>query len=99
MYQQSLRLIADLGLERYVHEVGFVRELVPWYSNADVFVYASVFDGFGLPPLEAMACGAPTVVSNGGSLPEVVGSAAVVVAEPDPEDLAMGSRRSWGARG
>jgi glycosyltransferase involved in cell wall biosynthesis len=54
------------------------------YSAASVFVYPSFYEGFGLPPLEAMACGTPTVVSNATSLPEVVGSAAWTV---DPEDV------------
>jgi glycosyltransferase involved in cell wall biosynthesis len=53
------------------------------YSAAAVFVYPSFYEGFGLPPLEAMACGTPTVVSNATSLPEVVGSAAWTV---DPDD-------------
>jgi glycosyltransferase involved in cell wall biosynthesis len=55
------------------------------YSMADVFVFPSTFEGFGLPPLEAMACGCPTVISRATSLPEVVGDAAVLC---DPSDAA-----------
>jgi glycosyltransferase involved in cell wall biosynthesis len=54
------------------------------YSGASVFVFPSLYEGFGLDPLEAMACGAPVVCSNRTSLPEVVGDAALTV---DPEDL------------
>jgi glycosyltransferase involved in cell wall biosynthesis len=53
------------------------------YGCADAFVFASLYEGFGLPPLEAMACGVPTVVSNRTSLPEVVGDASVLI---DPSD-------------
>lgn len=54
------------------------------YNLAEVFVYPSFFEGFGLPPLEAMACGVPTIVSNKSSLSEVVGSAAIMV---DPQNV------------
>lgn len=59
-------------------------QLACLYSLADVFVYPSVYEGFGLPPLEAMQCGAPVIVSNTSSLPEVVGSAARLV---DPRSI------------
>ena len=52
-------------------------DLVALYSGTDVFVFPSLYEGFGLPPLEAMACGAPVVVSNAASIPEVVGEAGV----------------------
>ncbi|MCX6730146.1 MAG: glycosyltransferase family 1 protein [Candidatus Portnoybacteria bacterium] len=54
------------------------------YNLAKIFVYPSFFEGFGLPPLEAMACGVPTIVSNKSSLPEVVGSSAIMI---DPQNL------------
>jgi glycosyltransferase involved in cell wall biosynthesis len=54
------------------------------YNLADVFVYPSFFEGFGLPPLEAMACGVPTVVSHKSSLPEVVGDSAIMI---DPQNV------------
>ena len=57
-----------------------------FYSYADVFVYPSLREGFGISPLEAMACGAPVISSNGGSLPEVLGNAGVLF---DPEDGGM----------
>jgi glycosyltransferase involved in cell wall biosynthesis len=65
----------------YVSQV----ELPLWYNAAEALAYPSLYEGFGLPPLEAMACGTPVVVSNVSSLPEVVGSAAPAV---DPRDAA-----------
>ena len=59
-------------------------DLAPLYSNADVFIYPSLYEGFGLPPLEAMQCGTPVVTSNTSSLPEVVGDAGFMV---DPHDV------------
>ncbi len=79
--------VAELGLADSVVFPGFVpaAELPWWYRAADVFVYPSLFEGFGLPVLEAMACGAATITSRTSSLPEVAGEAAVLV---DPEDTA-----------
>lgn len=72
-----------------VRLLGFVREedLPVLYSLADAFAYPSVYEGFGLPPLEAMACGTPTVVSSASCLPEVVGDGAVVVPVGDGRAL------------
>lgn len=58
------------------------------YSGAELFVFPSLYEGFGLPPLEAMACGVPVVCSNAASLPEVVGDAALLVEAADIESLA-----------
>ncbi len=63
-------------------------ELPDWFRAADLFVYPSRYEGFGLPPLEAMACGIPVVTSNASSLPEVVGDAALVVSPDDTSGLA-----------
>jgi glycosyltransferase involved in cell wall biosynthesis len=63
-------------------------DLVALYNAADIFVSPSLFEGFGLPPLEAMACGTPVVTSNTTSLPEVVGDAALMVNPLDAEELA-----------
>ena len=75
-----------LGLEREVIFAGYVDEdeLPAWYNAADLFVYPSLYEGFGLPPLEAMACGCPVITSNTSSLPEVVGDAGIMV---DPHDV------------
>ena len=61
------------------------RWLPALYGGAELFLLASLYEGFGLPPLEAMACGTPAVVSPGGSLPEVVGDAAIIVRDYDPD--------------
>jgi glycosyltransferase involved in cell wall biosynthesis len=73
-----------------IHFVGFVgdEELPALYSAADVFAFPSLYEGFGLPPLEAMACGTPVVVSKSSSLPEVVGDAGLQVDPHDAESLA-----------
>ena len=75
-----------LALERHVHFSGYVPEadLPALYSGAEAFVFPSLYEGFGLPPLEAMACGTPVIASNTSSLPEVVGDAAILV---DPLDV------------
>lgn len=69
---------------------GFIKEedKPALYNLASVFVYPSFFEGFGFPPLEAMACGTPTIVSNNSSLPEVVGEAALMVDSYNLDELA-----------
>jgi glycosyltransferase involved in cell wall biosynthesis len=63
-------------------------EILSLYEGADIFVYPSLYEGFGLPVLEAMACGCPVIVSNISSLREVVGEAGVLVDPYDVEALA-----------
>lgn len=63
-------------------------ELAQLYSNASVFVYPSLYEGFGLPPLEAMQCGCPVITSNVSSLPEVVGSAGITIEPTNANALA-----------
>jgi glycosyltransferase involved in cell wall biosynthesis len=58
------------------------------YGRADVFVYPSLFEGFGLPCLEAMACGCPVVTSNTTSLPEVVGDTGILIDPLNPQEIA-----------
>jgi len=71
--------------------VGYVpdSDLLSLYAQADVFVYPSLYEGFGLPVLEAMACGCPVITSNVSSLPEVVGEAALLVDPYDVDALAQ----------
>ena len=86
------RTVERLGLADRTVFPGFVDEqdLPVLYSLADVFAFPSLYEGFGLPPLEAMACGTPVVTSNRGSLPEVVGDAAVIVDPDDSRQIAQG---------
>lgn len=79
------RTLDDLNLGDRVRLTGFVsdRELGAWYSGADLFVFPSLYEGFGLPTVEAMQCGAPLLVSNTSCFPEVVGDAGVLVSPTD----------------
>lgn len=78
-------LVDKLNLSSDVIRTGYVsnEELPLWYNASEVFVYPSVYEGFGIPVLEAMACGRPTIVSDGSSLPEVVGSCGILVPPVD----------------
>jgi glycosyltransferase involved in cell wall biosynthesis len=85
-YESVFALVEELGLKDRIWFPGFINheELPYWYNAADLFIFPSLYEGFGLPPLEAMACGTPAIVSNTSSLPEVVGSAGRLV---DPTDV------------
>lgn len=80
---------ADLGMADRIHFVGYVPEDEKplWYNAALCFCYPSLYEGFGLPPLEAMACGTPVIVSDASSLPEVVGNAGLIVPSHDTDAL------------
>ena len=80
----------DKPIKNKIRFLGYLpQEELPFlYSGADVFVFPSLWEGFGLPPLEAMACGAPVVTSNVSSLPEVVGNAAILVDPNSAEEIA-----------
>jgi alpha-1,3-rhamnosyl/mannosyltransferase len=82
--------IERLNIQRTVIKTGYVsREDLPFlYSGSTIFVYPSLYEGFGLPLLEAMACGVPVVTSSVSSLPEVVGDAGVLVHPEDIEKMA-----------
>lgn len=85
-----LRRIDELGIGDEVIITGYAPygDLPLFYNAADVFVYPSVYEGFGLPPLEAMACGTPVITGNRSSLPEVVGEAGIMVDPYDPDAFA-----------
>jgi glycosyltransferase involved in cell wall biosynthesis len=91
LYAETLRSVSRLGLEAHVTFTGYVpeRDLPPLYTGALCFVYPSYFEGFGLPPLEAMKCGAPVITGNRTSLPEVVGNAGLTVDPFDKDALAQ----------
>lgn len=88
-------LVAELGLEDDVVFTGFVREgdLPALYSGAAAFVCVSLYEGFGLPVLEAMACGAPVLASRRSSLPEVAGGAALLVDPTDVDEIRAGMEK------
>ncbi len=81
LVENTMRAVHELGLAGLVHFTGFVadEDLPALYSLAGAFAFPSVYEGFGLPPLEALACGAPVVCSDASSLPEVTGDAALLV--------------------
>ena len=87
-----------LGLREDVTFLGFVPEdeLPLWYNAARLFAFPSLYEGFGLPVLEAMACGTPVVTSTAASLPEVAGKAAVLVPPQDTDRLAHEMERVLG---
>jgi glycosyltransferase involved in cell wall biosynthesis len=84
-----------LGLEDRVHFPGYLSDaaLPFWYNAAEAFAYVSWYEGFGLPVLEAMACGTPTVASNTTSLPEVAGEAALLVPPDEVEAVREALKR------
>jgi glycosyltransferase involved in cell wall biosynthesis len=85
-YESLFTQVARLGLAKHILFAGYVpaEDLVWWYRSALMFVFPSLFEGFGLPVLEALACGTPTITSCESSLPEVAGDAALLV---DPYDI------------
>jgi glycosyltransferase involved in cell wall biosynthesis len=94
-YAALRRAVHQHQLHKYVRFLGYMPEetLAVMYRLAGVFVFPSLYEGFGLPPLEAMASGTPVVTSNVSSLPEVAGNAAVLVDPYDPEAIADGIHR------
>jgi len=95
LYDEIHRSVRELSLDGAVHFTGFVEaeDLVALYNGAAVFAYPSLFEGFGLPVLEALACGTPTLTSDRSSLPEVAGDATVLVDPESVESIAAGLER------
>jgi glycosyltransferase involved in cell wall biosynthesis len=96
LYDGVFEQVKASGLESRVHFIGFVNDadLPALYNLAGLFAFPSLYEGFGLPPLEAMACGTPVVCSKASSLPEVVGDAALTVDPLDVTELAEAMRRA-----
>jgi glycosyltransferase involved in cell wall biosynthesis len=97
-YGSLRRSVESAGVRQDVRFFGFVpdRTLAALYRLASVFAFPSLYEGFGLPPLEAMACGTPVVTSRISSLPEVVGDAALLVDPYSVEEIALGIERALG---
>lgn len=92
--QDTFDLVDELELKDVVHFLGRVplRDLVHLYNGAQALVHPSFYEGFGLPPLEAMLCGTPVICSNVSALPEVVGDAALLV---PPEEVSEWTVAMW----
>ncbi len=91
-YEQVYQKVAALHLETSVVLTGFIPDdaLPLFYSGAEAFVFPSIYEGFGLPVLEAMSYGAPVITSNVSSLPEIAGNAGMLVNPNDPASIADG---------
>lgn len=90
-YPEVKRTVKELGLEHHVIYTGMIseKELVALYQSAEVYVFPSLYEGFGLPPLEAMRCGTPVVASKSSCIPEICGEVNALFFDPyDPEDIA-----------
>jgi glycosyltransferase involved in cell wall biosynthesis len=89
------KALSDAGITDHTRVIGHVstEDLVGLYSGAACLVFTSAYEGFGLPPLEAMACGTPAVVFDNSSLPEVSGTAAVLISDGDAQRMAEAVRR------
>lgn len=95
-YEPILAAVERLGLKDQVIWPGYIPagELPLWYNAADVFAFPSRYEGFGMPVLEAMACGTPVVTSTAACLPEVAGDAALAAAPDDVDGLSEALRRA-----
>lgn len=90
-----LKIAAEKGVEGYVRFIGWVAEgdKPALYSAAEAFLFPSLYEGFGFPPLEAMACGCPVLASSSSSLPEVLDGGALLLNPHDPKEWAAGMER------
>ena len=90
LFDAIFQKVQELGLEAEVLFIGFVSdaEQLLWYHSASAFVYPSLYEGFGMPVTEALACGVPVVTSNVSSLPEAGTTLALTVDPHDPEAMA-----------
>lgn len=89
LFDDIFARIEALGLQERVYFAGYVpdEELPLWYNAATLFVFPSLYEGFGMPVVEAMACGTPVIAADASSLPEAAGGAALLFAPQDTADL------------
>ena len=95
LYPDEAELADKLGISTSIRHVGMVRDdrMLAEYSAADVLLFPSLWEGFGWPPLESMACGTPVVASNIPAISEVVVDAGVLVSSEDPSEMAHAVER------
>lgn len=93
-YQKLFQLIRLSPVRDHIHMIGYVEneDKPALYNLASVFVYPSLYEGFGFPPLEALACGIPVIASHSASLPEVVGSAGILIDPYRPDEILQALR-------
>ncbi len=91
LFEDAFAVVDELDMDDRVHFVGRVtsEELLSLYNAAELLAHPAFYEGFGLPPLEAMACGLPVIVSNVASLPEVVGDAGLLIDPHDVDELTV----------
>ena len=96
-YQAIFDAIDRYNLSEWIQLPGYlpIEELPLWYNSAEVFLYPSVFEGFGIPVLEAMACGTPVIISDASSLPEVAGHAGITLPPQAVDQWTQALRRAY----
>ncbi len=94
-FDEVMDLPRKLGLAEEVIFSGFIDEEEKSYllSGAKIFLYPSLYEGFGIPVLEALACGVPTITSNVSSMPEIAGDAALLIDPANPEEIYSAIKR------
>jgi glycosyltransferase involved in cell wall biosynthesis len=100
LYEPVFQAMAEAKHADRIRYLGHVSDMeaVALYNHAELFVFPSLYEGFGLPPLEAMACGCPVVTSNRSSIPEVVGDAAIQVNPESVPELAEAMKNVLGSK-
>ena len=95
LYEDIFQEVRKCSLEKKVIFLDYIQQLdLPaLYNGASIFVFPSLYEGFGLPPLEAMACGKPVITSNVSSLPEVIGDAGILIEPKSIQSLALNIER------
>ncbi len=96
-YQSIFEFVKENDLQERVNFIGYVDEpdVAKLMFDAQIFLFPSLYEGFGMPPLEAMACGTPVIVSNAASLPEVVGDAGILVNPCSEREIAEAIEDLW----